>query len=755
MLSLQVIVGVPQSVLLWPAASSSCPTCDSYESLALRVLEERAAGARSAWAPYIALLPSSVGGALDLSREQLEELRGTYAGAVVSAARVRATRFIGRAKRELPGVYTDEALRWAFGIVLSRSLNVGAPLGGHNGSGARGVYDTPFLAPGADFLDHNPSARVGWTFREAATPVERQKPANTIAGAGASAGASEGAGTKSEPVFSIVALQSFPGPGMTVSNSYDDGATNAHTLAFYGFVAEVNPADAVVLTLPLLHVHGGSDDGDDVLLRALDDARADWSAQVASLLAAGRMTEPHAQVALALLPPIARGSGSGIAVSNVTIVLHESRKGAPPLMLLNSARLAALIVPSIRTWLDGYAIAYGPRSMRLSEKPSIAEHPGAGRANTTASGVVVPLPLAGGVKVLVPASGEEEAATVTDSLRMSALAMAARSLDAVLQLSDASLARHNEAASFSVDPSTGSVRDLTDVVGGLDLAAAALAPSSLLSTVVNASALLDLVSYSLVMRSLRSLLEGYPSSLLADEKALAALRARTDAVSVKCGLRHASTTSSARLPGAVQQDAAAAAAAAFSSPAGASAAGPLPYAESVTLGEELRRLTVRASLVAARVGEQRIIGSALARYERAGAEAAARLRRHGILPLVGGAASGGGGGGSWEAEWGGDLPDLTGFLGGHAPPGGDAATGGDGLRFAGEHVHEEEEGGALGEPAGAEAVEGPATPHLRGGHMADADGHAEEHAAVQADEHVGPSHRVDSGPGEGRRASSP
>jgi len=720
-----VIVGVPQSVLLWPA-SSSCPSCDSYEALALRVLEERAAGARSAWAPYIDLLPSSVGGALDLSREQLEELRGTYAGAVVSAARVRAARFIGRAKRELPGVYTDEALRWAFGIVLSRSLNVGAPLGGHNGSDARVVYDTPFLAPGADFLDHNPSARVGWTFREAAAPLERQKPTNTIAGAGSSAGASEG--PKSERIFSIVSLHSFPRPGMTVSNSYDDGATNAHTLAFYGFVAEVNPADAVVLTLPLLHVHGGStagDDGDDVLLRALGDARADWSAQVASLLAAGRMTDPRAQLALALLPPIARGGGSGIAVSNVTIVLHESRKGAPPLMLLNSARLAALNVPSIRTWLDGYAIAYGPRSMRLSEKPSNAEYLGASRANTTASGVVVQLPAGGGVQVLVPASGEEEAATVTDSLRLSALAMAARSLDAVLQLSDARLARHNEAAFFSVEPSTGSVRDLTDVAGGLDLASAALAPSSLLSTVVNASALLDLVSYSLVMRSLRSLLEGYPSSLQADEEALAAVRARTDKLSVLCGLRHASTTSAARLPGAVQRDAAAAVAAAFSTPA-ASAASPLPYAESVTLGYELRRLMVRASLLTARVGEQRIIGSALARYERAGAEAAARLRRHGILPLVGGA------GGSWEADWGGDLPDLSGFLGGHAPPGGDAAaTGGDGLRFAGGHVHEEGEALDVGETRAAEEAEaeGPATPHLRGGH-------AEEHAAVQAGEHV-------------------
>lgn len=104
------------------------------------------------------------------------------------------------------------ALRWAYAMALSRAFTLERGGGGH-----KFLHRVPFLAPGADLLDHGPSAPVGWVFDD----ESRQ--------------------------FRIVAAETLA-PGVQVRNDY--GALASSTLAArFGFVLASNPFEALPLRI--------------------------------------------------------------------------------------------------------------------------------------------------------------------------------------------------------------------------------------------------------------------------------------------------------------------------------------------------------------------------------------------------------------------------------------------------------------------------------------------------------------------------
>jgi hypothetical protein len=205
-----IIVATPLDLLLRPANKSVCTSCDQHELLALRLLHEVSEGTRSPWSPYVLFLlgidekkigwksgrrtstslkkgngreidsiasaiatadeenaiytaASGSNAALDFTSSELDLLTGTYAGLLVASSRRRVRRFLFRVKSEPQGTpFSDSALQWAMGVVLSRSLTV-VPSSVHQNnldSLSSSFYNVPFLAPGCDVLNHSPV--VNW-----------------------------------------------------------------------------------------------------------------------------------------------------------------------------------------------------------------------------------------------------------------------------------------------------------------------------------------------------------------------------------------------------------------------------------------------------------------------------------------------------------------------------------------------------------------------------------------------------------------
>jgi len=128
-------------------------------------------------------------------------LRGTWAGRELNATSDAAAS---------SGVL--ETMRWALAIVQSRAMTMHRP-----GKSGHPLSDTPFLAPGADLMDHRHAAPVGWRFDEEAGE------------------------------FQILATATAQ-PGAHLFNDYGP-LSSARAAARYGFVPAGGFDDAVPLTL--------------------------------------------------------------------------------------------------------------------------------------------------------------------------------------------------------------------------------------------------------------------------------------------------------------------------------------------------------------------------------------------------------------------------------------------------------------------------------------------------------------------------
>ena len=336
---------MPHSLLLLPAEQSACAQCDAHELLALRLLEERGRGAASPWSAYLALLPAAPRTSASLSDADAELLSGTYAGVIVSGVRRRIQRFVQRARGASAAAFTDSALQWAMGIVLSRSLVVGAPgrLAGRNVSHAH-LYDTPFLAPGADLFNHSPEARVGWTLSaEGASSLRQLSPGNSVAERAPGSPSSPASPTppSAAPVFAIVTLQAYPQAGVEVFNCYHDAAGNAHLLSHHGFTLRDNAFDSIAL-----HIGVGGWFG--LVTAGLEEARRGVSARLRGLRERGLVSDGDVDAVVRWADPLA------LASPNVTVLLHAGGGGKPPLALLNIARMSVLTSTGpLAAWMDG------------------------------------------------------------------------------------------------------------------------------------------------------------------------------------------------------------------------------------------------------------------------------------------------------------------------------------------------------------------------------------------------------------------
>lgn len=128
-------------------------------------------------------------------------------------ARAAGARFVSRARVRRPRA-TEDALLWALAIVQSRAFTVAKP-----SQPDHALHLRPFLAPGADFQNHSPTAAVGWRL-----------------------------GQTADAAFQIFVRQPLARVGLEVFNQYNS-LGNAQLLAQFGFVPERNPDDFLPLSL--------------------------------------------------------------------------------------------------------------------------------------------------------------------------------------------------------------------------------------------------------------------------------------------------------------------------------------------------------------------------------------------------------------------------------------------------------------------------------------------------------------------------
>lgn len=649
----QVIVGTPHHLLLTPSAAEVCPACNNHQRLALNLLIQQSLGNSSIWAPYIALLPAFVPSAGSFSNSDLEQLSGTYAGAVLISVRRQVARFISqvRSLRSRVGAkYSDDALRWALAIVLSRAFTVGRPANRLVSGPADTLYGVPFLAPGADLLNHSPVAQVGWTLSaDAGTVAVGAARRNAISDPASS---SRSPLSRDARMFAIVSLEQYNRPGMEVFNSYHDYASNAHLLAHYGFVLPQNPHDGIAITMPISTLVGD----------ALSSLRSDLIARARSLHEQGVATAEDVEVVAAVVPHSFEASTasqrpvSSLIERNLTVMLHEAGQGPLPISLLNLARLTALSTPSILAWLDAYGTTNGavyhrqPHNGRTSTAtPSMA--PGravAGRSAAAAAPKASVVPLK--VRVVASGSAHEEVDRVQRAISARAgsdvrrvlhhLLGSERAAPLLTGLHDASTASHSSvavASDGSAVVSDGGTREVQSV-----------SAAYLLDGHLNTSALTDLAALRLLLSSLRTLQERYPGSITEDERSLAAAHLNLEAAVHSCGgklpraFNNDNRNSSAVGSGASvasRRSRAAAAAAAISEHSVVPAALQSPLtpeenARRVKLASQIQLLQRKIAILTCRISEARILSSTIAQVQQLIGKVAAELRAHGLQPLT-------------------------------------------------------------------------------------------------------------------------
>lgn len=355
---------------MFPVLEAECPQCDVHERLAIRLLQELSLGQNSAWHTYIEILPKEPESALSFSLEELDLLHGSYGGNFMNAARRRFQNFLHR-MRDLPHFsYSESAMRWAMGIVLSRSFSVGSA--SPSSSPFAHMYNMPFLAPGADFMNHNPHARVGWTLNAQATLKRRQLlQKNTITSD------SQAPQLDDQPYFSIVLLQNIPNPWTELYNNYHDYAGNAILLSSYGFVVPNNPYDTVTLRFPAFDlppvgkaVEGAKNQLQRVTRNLISSLKQNPNAPRERLYeledTVPRLNEffnaLQGQGATASPPVSTSSAGGTVSPRNVSICFHpplSSFSGdALPTPLTNMARIAALTSPRLSAWINTVVEAY-------------------------------------------------------------------------------------------------------------------------------------------------------------------------------------------------------------------------------------------------------------------------------------------------------------------------------------------------------------------------------------------------------------
>ncbi|PRW51051.1 fructose-bisphosphate aldolase-lysine N- chloroplastic [Chlorella sorokiniana] len=136
---------------------------EPWLAVALFLLHERAKGAASRWAPYLAALPADSGSPLQWSEEDLKELQGSQALQTAMAYKAYFQQRYERLQAEVlqpnrqafdPEVFSFDAFLWAACTVRARSH---APLDGANLA----------LVPLADMTQHQCGARSsGWQVRQ-------------------------------------------------------------------------------------------------------------------------------------------------------------------------------------------------------------------------------------------------------------------------------------------------------------------------------------------------------------------------------------------------------------------------------------------------------------------------------------------------------------------------------------------------------------------------------------------------------------
>ena len=208
--------------------------CPGRIALLLRLALERSKGPGGFWAPYLGALPSDFPG-LPLSWPQEDAARllgGTrLLPAVVAerrAAEEEPARWASALLEEVAGcdpsspsgdVASERLLRlrgalsapnlaWSRCVVWTRALSVAAS---PTGAGAADADRVVALVPGADMLDHDPLAKVGWVTSHCPISLDRP-PAASAAVAG-------GGGISPGGTFALVADEAVEG-GARMMNNY-------------------------------------------------------------------------------------------------------------------------------------------------------------------------------------------------------------------------------------------------------------------------------------------------------------------------------------------------------------------------------------------------------------------------------------------------------------------------------------------------------------------------------------------------------
>lgn len=246
------LVRTPQRIIIAAPRHGVYAQFQPMQALALRLLELVTSIEGQLWQPYFAILPKApVDTALYMGEAELAELDGSYALQQVQQARHRFSQLVEQVQavpesaRLSPAWANPAALRWAVSIAEARAFTLAKPA-----SPTHPLHMTPFLAPGADFLNHHARAHVAWRSGPATSRKAR--------------GQEPPAAGQQEDVFQILSADQYPRAGMEVFNQYGE-LTNAELLSHFGFALRRNDHNAIAIHLSsYLHAAravGGPDPG--------------------------------------------------------------------------------------------------------------------------------------------------------------------------------------------------------------------------------------------------------------------------------------------------------------------------------------------------------------------------------------------------------------------------------------------------------------------------------------------------------------
>ncbi|TFJ81448.1 hypothetical protein NSK_007409 [Nannochloropsis salina CCMP1776] len=234
-LPLSIVIDKEKSLAAFDGALPA--DINEYFAIALMLIQQRALGPSSFWAPYIDVLPTTeeVDPTLVWPEEDLALLETSpLVAATRSLKRKLAAEFAlleeqyMRARSDVfdPSVFTFEAYLWAFINIFSRAIRV--KIGGKRGPSGE-EEESIIMCPYADLINHNPFAN---TYIVAEKPFKMFNP------------------IRGEEVITIYADKDYKKMEQ-VYISYGP-KSNADLLLLYGFCLDRNPFNSVDLTVALL-----------------------------------------------------------------------------------------------------------------------------------------------------------------------------------------------------------------------------------------------------------------------------------------------------------------------------------------------------------------------------------------------------------------------------------------------------------------------------------------------------------------------